>query len=509
MKRISAALLAASVALSACTDRSQTLPLDPSGAAPAAAPQGTGGRPIPGQYIVVFRKGVSDAPGLARQLVAAYGGSLLHSYSHALKGFAARLSEQAIAGLERNPNVLYIEQDRTVQAVTTQTNATWGLDRSDQRLLPLSGSYSYAADGTGVRAYIVDTGIRSTHTDFGGRVSGGYTAVGDGRGTSDCNGHGTHVAGTVGGTTYGVAKGVKLVAVRVLDANGSVTNSGVIAGIDWVTANRVPPAVANMSLGGGASAALDDAVRKSISAGVTFAVAAGNDNLDACNYSPARTAEAITVGATTSADARASYSNYGSCLDLFAAGSSITSAWHTGSTATNTISGTSMATPHVAGVAALYLQGNPGAAPATVASAITGSATTGKVTGAGTGSPNKLLYSGLTAEGGGGGSAAPCSSCTAFAGSLSGAGYFDYQPNGTYYYSSAGGYHKGWLQGPSGTDFDLYLQRWNGYRWAIVAYAESATSTEQITYFGSAGYYRWQVYAYSGSGAYTFWLQKP
>ena len=509
MKRISAALLV-SVALGACGD-APTLPLRSTAPELAAAPQKRGGAPIAGQYIVVFRKDVQDSPGLARQLAAAHGGRILHSYSHALKGFAARLPEQAVEALERNPNVLYVEQDQTMAAVTTQPNATWGLDRSDQRSLPLDGGFSYTTTGAGVSAYVIDSGIRLDHAEFAGRAVSGFDAI-DGGSADDANGHGTHVAGTIGGTTYGVAKGARLVAVRVLDAEGNGTTSGVIAGIDWVTANHVKPAVANMSLGGGVSAALDDAVRKSISAGVTYAVAAGNDGINACNASPARTAEALTVGATTSTDARASWSNYGSCLDLFAAGNNITSAWHTGSTAISTISGTSMATPHVAGVAALYLQANPAATPAAVAGAILGSATSGKVTGAGTGSPNKLLFAGLTPESGGGtggGTTAPCTSCTAYSGTLAGSGYFAYQPNGSYYTSTTAGYHRGWLTGPAGADFDLYLYRWNGYRWALVAYAESASSTEQISYYGAAGSYRWEVYSYAGSGAYTFWLQRP
>jgi subtilisin family serine protease len=256
-----------------------------------------------------------------------------------------------------------------------------------------------------VRVYIIDTGIRTGHGEFGGRASSGFTSITDGLGTDDCHGHGTHVSGTVGGTVYGVAKGVSLIAVRVLDCGGSGTTAGVIAGVDWVTGNHVKPAVANMSLGGGASSTLDAAVSNSVTAGVTYAIAAGNSSADACNYSPARTPTAITVGATTSTDARASYSNYGTCLDLFGPGSSITSAWNTSNTATNTISGTSMATPHVAGVAALVLQGNPAWSPAQVAGELTSNASTGKVGSPGTGSPNLLLYSGS-----GGGPPPPTSS---------------------------------------------------------------------------------------------------
>jgi subtilisin family serine protease len=359
---------------------------------------------------------------------------------------------------------------------------------------------------------VIDTGIRKTHTQFGGRANGAsYSSINDGNGSNDCNGHGTHVAGTVGGSTYGVAKGVTLHAVRVLDCSGNGTDAGVIAGVDWVTANRIAPAVANMSLGGGASSALDTAVQNSINAGITYAIAAGNDyGANACNTSPARVAAAITVGSTTSSDAKSDFSNIGSCLDIFAPGSNIQSAWSTSDTATSTISGTSMATPHVAGVAALYLQNNSGASPATVTSQIINTATTGVLTGIGTGSPNRLLYSLLTTGGGGGGTTAPCTNCTLYTGSLSGTGDYDYHPNGTYYYSSVSGTHRGWLRGPtSGADFDLYLQKWNGSSWVIVARGESASSSEDVTYSGTAGYYQWQIYSYSGSGSYNFWIQRP
>ena len=351
---------------------------------------------VPNQYIVVFNDDVEDVEQEAGRLIVGHGGGRqgLHTYKSAVRGFSVWTSEAAARKMAEDPAVAFVEEDQVVSLSAEQANATWGLDRVDQRDLPLSGTYVYNNTGAGVRAYIIDTGIRATHGDLGGRVAAGYTAIQDGRGTADCNGHGTHVAGTVGGSTYGVAKGVTLVPVRVLDCNGSGTMSGVIAGVDWVTSDHAAgaPAVANMSLGGGASSALDTAVNNSINDGVTYAVAAGNDNANACNYSPARVGNAITVGSTTSTDARSSFSNYGTCLDIFAPGSSITSAWYTSDAATNTISGTSMATPHVAGAAALYLQGNPGASPAAVWTALSDSSTTGKVTGAGTGSPNRLLY---------------------------------------------------------------------------------------------------------------------
>jgi subtilisin family serine protease len=355
---------------------------------------------IPNQYIVVLKDSVADVDGEAGRLARDFGGDREagYTYHRAIKGFSVRMPEAQAAKLAGDPRVAFVEEDGAVSMVTTQTGATWGLDRIDQRDLPLDGNYNYNATGSGVKAYIIDTGIRATHTQIAGRVISGFTAINDGLGTNDGNGHGTHVSGTVGGTTYGVAKNVTLVAVRVLDSSGSGTNSGVIAGVDFVTSDHQAgqPAVANMSLGGGISSALDTAVTNSINDGVTYAIAAGNDNLDACGTSPARVASAITVGSTTTSDARSSFSNFGTCLDIFAPGSSITSSWNTSDTATNTISGTSMATPHVTGVAALFLETNPTASPATVTAAIINSSTPNKVTNAGTGSPNRLLYSLLT-----------------------------------------------------------------------------------------------------------------
>jgi len=349
---------------------------------------------IDGRYIVVMKQQVSrTTAGDARRAAVDNGARITHQYRTALTGFSAKLPDRALRALRANPAVAYIEADRRVSIDGDQSGATWGLDRIDQRNLPLSSTYHYDATGSGVKAYIIDTGVLTTHSQFTGRTASGYSAISDGGGTVDCNGHGTHVAGTVGGTTYGVAKGVTIVPVRVLDCSGSGTDSGVIAGIDWVTSNHTGgPAVANMSLGGGASTALDTAVNNSINDGVFYGVAAGNESTNACNGSPSRVPAAVTVGATTNTDARASYSNYGSCVDLFAPGSNITSAWYSSTTATNTISGTSMATPHVVGAAALYLQGHTTASPSSVASWLTSNATTGVVTNPGTGSPNRLLH---------------------------------------------------------------------------------------------------------------------
>lgn len=350
---------------------------------------------IPGRYIVVFKDHVTDADSESEKVVRKEGGVRHLTFSYGLKGFAATLSDVAVSKIRNDPSVDFVEQDQiaTINATETLPPGGWGLDRIDQIDRPLDSLYHYAGTGAGVKAFIIDTGIRASHQEFAGRVVPGYNAIADANGTNDCNGHGTHVAGTVGGTTWGVAKGVTLVPVRVLDCSGSGAYSGVIAGIDWVANSSLRPAVANLSLGGGTSAALDAAIAGAVSKGVTVVVAAGNSNADACNYSPSRAPSAITVGATTSSDARASYSNYGSCLDIFAPGSSITSAWNTSDTATNSISGTSMASPHVAGVAALVLAGKPTSSPAAVASFLTTSASLNKLSSIGTNSPNRLVYS--------------------------------------------------------------------------------------------------------------------
>ena len=314
-------------------------------------------------YIVVFKDDVAEAEidGESEKMCGSAKAKKERTFKHAVKGFSGRLTAAAIEEFRRNPKVKYIEQNQVVQIVATQSNPTWGLNRIDQANLPLDQSYTYNTNGSTVTAYIFDTGVRSDHIEFGGRVTGGYSAIALEPTPEDGNGHGTHVAGTVGGTTYGVAKAVKLVPVKVLSATGSGTNAGVIAGLDWAVADHTAgvPAVGNMSLGGGISTALDDAVRRCITDGIVMAVAAGNSNLNASTASPARVTQAITVGSTTSTDARSSFSNYGTLVDIFAPGSLITSAWYTSSTVLNTISGTSMASPMVAGVVALILDANP------------------------------------------------------------------------------------------------------------------------------------------------------
>lgn len=385
---------------------------------------------IPNQYIVVFKEDLvtsASVSAVAADMVAQYNGSLLQTYDAALNGFAVSLPTavitDALTAYQQDSRVAFVEQDQVVtldpneaaESVisetipteasssatdATQVNPPWGLDRLDQRSLPLNARYNYGNTGAGVRVYIIDTGIRITHSEFQGRAIYGADFVDNSLPANDCDGHGTHVASTVGGRTYGVAKGVQLIAVRVLGCTGSGSYSQIIAGVNWVTnqrrANLTIPTVANMSLGGAASPALDTAINNSIGVGVTYAIAAGNDSgSNACNISPARVPQAITVGATTSTDARASYSNIGNCLDIFAPGTGITSAWASSDTAINTISGTSMATPHVAGMAALYLQSHPRALPAEVANALNNNATANIVGNPGANSPNRLLYSGL------------------------------------------------------------------------------------------------------------------
>jgi subtilisin family serine protease len=351
---------------------------------------------VPGEYIVVLRDGELATRGesvaaVTAELVKAAGGELLYGYDSAIKGFAAKMDEAQVKALLADPRVEYVEENGVFELDTTQTGATWGIDRIDQAALPLSTTYNYTSTGAGVHAYIIDTGIRRAHTQFTGRIGNHFDAITSGGTAEDCQGHGTHVSGTVGGTTYGVAKGVTLHPVRVFGCSGSTTTAAIVSGVNWVTSNHVKPAVANMSLGGGISSSLDTAVSNSIAAGVTYAIAAGNSSANACNTSPARVAAALTVAASSSTDAHASFSNFGSCVDLYAPGVSILSSYFSSNTATATLSGTSMASPHVAGAVARLLQaGNQ--TPAAVATQITGTATLNRITGVPSGTPNRLLF---------------------------------------------------------------------------------------------------------------------
>jgi len=351
---------------------------------------------IKNQYIVILNKDAGPSNDFAQNIAKQHGGKVLQTYDTVLKGFAVYLPEAAgtafVEAMKKNPNVLSVENDTIMKIdATTQSNPDWGLDRIDQKTLPLNSAYSYLQTGSGTTAYIVDTGILSTHQQFSGRVLSGYTAISDGNGTTDCNGHGTHVAGTVGGSTYGVAKNVSLVPIRILGCDGSGASSNVIAGLDWILKNGKKPAVVNMSLGGDASTSLDSAVENLFNNGYVMVVAAGNSNTDACSSSPARVSKAITVAATDNTDTRASYSNYGSCVDIFAPGSQINSSWIGSNTATKVLNGTSMATPHTAGIVAQMLQSTPSATPQTISTNLLNQASSNVVKNP-SGSPNRLLY---------------------------------------------------------------------------------------------------------------------
>jgi len=460
-------------------------------------------RPIPNRYIVVLDPNQdlrSDPDGTIEDLNKYFPGSIGHVFSSAINGYSVEMPRGLAMQLSDDARVKYVEEDSYISEADVEYNPGWGLDRIDQRALPFDFTFNYSSRGSGVNVYILDSGILPTHVELQGRVVQAYNAVHDNTPINQCNGHGTGVAGVVGSATYGVAKNVTLQDVRILPCTGYGTVSDLISGVDWVTHHAVRPAVANMSVTTTISQSVNDAVAAGIASGVTFVVSAGNDSSDACLASPSGVPEAIVVGAMNNMDSRTSWSNFGSCVDLFAPGETVSTIWNGTDTTTTYAAGTSFSSPFVAGIAAVYLEQHPGATPTEVSAAIVSNATPGVVTDPGLNSPNLLAYSVFSAP-------APPVGCNGsmFNGSLNSAGSSDFQSSSTGF-AGGGGLYSGNLQAPGGAVFSLSLERKAKNRWSTVA---TSSSGQPIAYSGRSGTYRWRVAAASGTGSYSLCAATP
>jgi subtilisin family serine protease len=469
-------------------------------------------RPVPDRYIVVLEdQSAGPSPDFVdakiNELASEYRGSVHKRFAHAIEGYSVEMTEAEAQRLSEDSRIKYVEEDGLVEPQEVQFNATWGISRIDQHSwqYPLSTEYEHNATGAGVNVYVVDTGILTTHPDFGGRAFNGTNTSGDNTGIEDCNGHGTHVAGTIGSNTYGVAKGVRLYSVRVFPCWGGTAVSNVVSGLDWVVRQATLPSVVNMSLGGAASSSLDQAVQATLNKGITVVAAAGNSNQSACNESPARVAGVITVGMTDQRDYRDWVSNYGPCVDLFAPGIIIESLWNDGSYGYS-MSGTSAAAPHAAGVAALYLSANPGSAPGDVSDALIQNSTKDILVDIGAGSPNRLLFSNFI-SGSGGGDGSACAG-SMFDGSLISAGNIAFQSSKVGF-AAQPGMLKGTLAVPANASFRLHLEkkssggRDKGSTFSTVVSSSGGSSQEAVEYKIRSGTYRWRIESLAGGGNYS------